>query len=923
MEQNKTLSLLNELKSHPDKLLLNHIENVGNLSKKIVGSKILNLDKFVDAETLKDISYLIGVTHDFGKATEFFQEYIKEYDEKKKWKLKNKPETHHAFLSSLFTYYVVKDYLSRKDLVEKEYYNYLPLISFFVVKRHHGNLDNASDETYDCTADDDDENFKIIKKQIDAINFNELNTAYKKLCFSYEININDFKDNYNKIVDDINTKQKRLIRRLDNENTLFYYFTTLLLYSVLLDADKTDAANLKSIERKDVDKDVVDKYKKNKFGGLDETNKKSKINEIRENIYNEVISSVDDLNLDKDKILSLNVPTGTGKTLTSLSFALKLRERLKKEKGFSPRIIYSLPFLSIIDQNSDVFSNVLDNPTTDILLKHHHLSDIAYKTENEFENVEIGKDIGKSLLLIEGWNSEIIVTTFIQFFHSFITNRNRAVRKFHNISNSIVILDEVQAIPHKYWLLLKKAIKFFAEYFNTYFVFVTATQPLIFDERENEIKSLIKNKEEYFKIFDRVDLIPNLVPLDIEKFKEELKKDILQNPDNDFLIVMNTINSSKDIYTFIKNELNGNENTKIYYLSTNIIPKERLNRIKQIKEKTKERKIIVSTQLIEAGVDIDVDVVYRDFAPLDSINQVAGRCNRNFGDKKGQVKIFILTEKEKTKKYYSYIYDPFITGKTEDVFKEMEIPAINEPKQINEPKFLELNNSYFEKVKSGASKDISNEILKSIKELNFEEISQFKLIEEEPYKVDVFVEVDDKYLFGWDDADKNSKELIKFLKDDLNVKPIENLIITKSEDNQTINVTNKNNNCNLINIKLNKTEKKASLEIICGKTYEYILKEENGKLNIYDDEAKKVLQKYKEIMDNDKLKGFEKKNEFIKIKKDFYDYVISVDKKEVESLSPLIEDQLLYIPNDKLKYWYKLDTGFDPSPDASFNSRCL
>ncbi|MDI6730323.1 MAG: CRISPR-associated helicase Cas3', partial [Candidatus Altarchaeum sp.] len=851
MEQNKTSSLLNELKSHPDKSLFNHIENVGNLSKKILESKILNLDNFIDAETLKDISYLIGITHDFGKATKFFQEYIKEYDEKKKGKLKNKPETHHAFLSSLFTYYVVKEYVSRKNLVEKEFYKYFPIISFFVVKKHHGNLNNnASDETYYCPVDDNDENFKIIKKQIDAINFNELNAIYKKLCFSYEINISDFKDNYNKIVDEINTKQKRLIRKLDDENTLFYYFTTLLLYSVLLDADKTDAGNLKFIERRNIPTDVVDNYKNLKF-----RKSKNKIDEIRENIYNEVVSSVNELNLANDKILSLNVPTGTGKILTSLSFALKLRERLRTEKRFTPRIIYSLPFLSIIDQNSDVFNDVLDNPTTDILLKHHHLSDIIYKIknhnssnsnkntnkfsdithktgnefeeielENEFENVELEKDIGKSLLLIEGWNSEVIVTTFMQFFHSFITNINRAIRKFHNISNSIVILDEVQTIPHKYWLLLKEAIKFFAEYFNTYFIFVTATEPLIFDEREKEIKSLIKNKEKYFKNFDRVDLIPNLTPLDIEKFKEELKKDIFQNPDKDFLVVMNTIDSSKKIYNFIKSELDTDKNTKIYYLSTSIVPTERLKRIKEIKEKTKERKIIISTQLIEAGVDIDVDVVYRDFAPFDSINQIAGRCNRNFrnfGDKKGQVKIFVLTEKEKTKKYCSYIYDSFITTKTNEVFKKNEIQVTNEPKPITEPKFLELNNSYFEKVKSGMSDDESNKILKSIKKLNFEEISKFKLIEEDHYKVDVFVEVDDK--------------------------------------------------------------------------------------------AKEVIQKYNDIRNNDKLKGFEKKNEFLKIKKDFYDYIISVDEKKAEDLSPLIDNQLLYVSNKDLKDWYKPDTGFDPS----------
>lgn len=397
MEQEITSSLLNELKSHPDKSLFNHLENVGNLSKRILESKKLNLDNFVDFETIRYISYSVGITHDFGKATNFFQEYLNEEDETKKLKLKNKPETHHSFLSAIYTYYIVKRYLSKRNLESKAYYSYLPFISFLVVKRHHGNIDNAYDEVYDF----DEEKFEVIEKQMNGIDFSKVNTSYKNIYFDgLIIGIKGFKNTWIEIVNEINSKQnKKLIGRLADGNTLFYYFTTLLLYSVLLDADKTDASNLKLFERKDIANDIVDKYKKERFGSLDETNKKSKINEIRENIYEEVISSVIELNLDNDKLFSLNVPTGTGKTLTSLSFALKLKERLRKEKGVRPRIIYSLPFLSIIDQNSDVFADVLNNPSTDILLKHHHLSDIAYKTEDEFENVELEKDISKSLLL--------------------------------------------------------------------------------------------------------------------------------------------------------------------------------------------------------------------------------------------------------------------------------------------------------------------------------------------------------------------------------------------------------------------------------------------------------------------------------------------------------------------------------------------
>jgi len=805
MTEGKKISfLLNELKSHPDKLLFTHLRNVGNISKQILESKKLNVDDLVNFKTLKDISYLIGITHDFGKATAFFQQYINEKNETKRNKLKNKPETHHAFISSLFTYAVVKNYLSKREYLKKEYYKYLPIISFLIVKRHHGNLDNALDETYDCCIDDK-QKFEVVTKQAIAIDLEKLNAIYATLCYDYEIDIKDFMNSYKEIAIEINTQQKRLIRNLDENSSLFYYFIEVLFYSILLDADKTDAANLKPIKRRDIPTNIVDNYKKLKFGKPE-----NKINRIRENIYGEVISGVDEVNLDRDKILSLNVPTGTGKTLTSLSFALKLRERLNKEKGFSPRIIYSLPFLSIIDQNSDVFNDVLNNPTTDIFLKHHHLSDITYTREDEFEDVEIEKDISKRLLLIEGWNSEIIITTFMQFFYSFISSKNRAIRKFHNIVNSIVILDEVQAIPHKYWLLLKEAIRFFAERFNAYFLFVTATQPLIFNEKENEITPLIKNRAEYFEMFDRVDLVAKLDPLDIEDFEKELKQNLLRNPQKDFLVVMNTINSSKQVYDFLKQNIDELENSTIYYLSTNIVPKERLKRIKEIKEKIKERKIIVSTQLIEAGVDIDVDIVYRDFAPLDSINQVAGRCNRNFGDDKGTVKVFTLREKENSKEYYKYIYGAFITEKTRNVFGKLETQ-----KSISESTFLELNNSYFEKVKEGMSNDESNDILNNIKELKFANLSEFKLIEETPYKVDIFVEVDKK--------------------------------------------------------------------------------------------AGDIWQNYQEIITDEKFKGFERKNRFLKIKKDFYDYVISVYKNDMEWPVP---GEINYIGKKDLENCYNRETGF-------------
>jgi len=138
-----------ELKSHPDKLLRYHLHQVGELSKKTVKDKSLNID---DVDLLEDAAYLIGITHDLGKATEYFQDYINETDEKKKKSLKAKDITHHGLLSAFFTYAVIKEYLSQTKRTG-ELAEYLPIMSFLAVKRHHGNLLNAMDEIKGVDAD--------------------------------------------------------------------------------------------------------------------------------------------------------------------------------------------------------------------------------------------------------------------------------------------------------------------------------------------------------------------------------------------------------------------------------------------------------------------------------------------------------------------------------------------------------------------------------------------------------------------------------------------------------------------------------------------------------------------------------------------------------------------------------------------------
>lgn len=781
-----------ELLSHPQKSLRMHLEGVAELSKQTIATKTLDFPD-IDSTTLEDITYILGVCHDFGKSTYFFQEYIRETNDNHKLKLKNKPQTRHGLISAIFTYFVLKKYLSKKN----EELWYLAIFGYLIVKRHHGNLKNPVDEILSLR---DDEIIDVLVEQAKFIDDQKVLDVYDGLLS--DIDINDFLDKIKQISNEIRKNKRKFTRFLKEQDSVYYYILFQFLYSGLINADKSDASGLVASTRHEISPILIDKYKQLK--GWD--NSDDKMGQIRNIIYSDVVSHVESLNLN-NKIYSLNVPTGTGKTLTSFSLALKLREKIKNQLDFEPKIIYSLPFLSVIDQNYSVFEDVFKSvygsePTTDVLLKHHHLTDVFYSTDDD----EFKDD--KAQFMIEGWNSEIIVTTFIQMFHTMISRRNRSLRKFHNLANSIIILDEVQSIPHEYWLLLKKLLSAISRHFNTYFIFVTATQPLIFDEQEGEISELVENKNHYFEQFDRIELQYNPDTMHIEDFKNHVSRDIEDNGDKDFLIVLNTINSTKELYEHLLSQ--NFMNTEYYYLSTNIIPKKRLEKIQDIKRDSKSRKVIISTQLIEAGVDIDVDIVYRDMATLDSINQVAGRCNRNYtGDEKGIVKI--VTLRDDRQEYHRYIYSGFLIDKTKEVLKGV--------KTIPENQFLNLNNQYFKNVKGAQSNDNSNNLLGYLSNLRFETLQKdFHLIENGYEKMGVFIELD---------AD-----------------------------------------------------------------------------------AKNIWQKYQFICKmNNPLK---RKNEFLTIKKQFYEYVISVS---IDKAKPLLDEDtgIGYVSNDELELWYDKETGFFPN----------
>lgn len=287
---------------------------------------------------------------------------------------------------------------------------------------------------------------------------------------------------------------------------------------------------------------------------------------------------------------------------------------------------------------------------------------------------------------------------------------------------------------------------------------MTATQPLIFKEHQ-EIKPLA-NKEKYIKAFNRFTYKFNLEPTDFEDFKELIWNKIISEPEKNIMVVLNTISASQDLYNYIKNRIDEKifieddgvaytDKLQIMNISTLIIPKHRLKRINKIKNNQEKRSIIITTQVIEAGVDISVDLIYRDLAPLDSIVQTAGRCNRSNEKTKGSVEIVNLKD-DNGKQYYSYIYNSVLINATVDV--------INKNNQVEEHEFnLQSVPNYYKFVSERGSQDKSVNIISNLEKLNFSYIkNEFRLIENFE-KTDVFIEVDEEAKEVW----KRYEEIIK------------------------------------------------------------------------------------------------------------------------------------------------------------------
>lgn len=387
------------------------------------------------------------------------------------------------------------------------------------------------------------------------------------------------------------------------------------------------------------------------------------------------------------------------------------------------------------NQIKDILDNTIDelNQIYDKYLEGKNIEAFLNWLEDESNLKSIKKEFRKKKYNIydarfcfENWQSKIISTTFVQLLNTiFKIGKNSIVNRFHRLANSVIILDEVQAIDDKYYKIISEFISIMARQYNCYIILVTATMPMLLDTID-----LIEDKEKYFRKLNRINIINNSESeITLDEFEDIVLEDILENKDKSFLIVLNTVKSSKNIYKYLKE----NTDRDIIYLSTEIYPKLRLEKINKIKNRNKKY-VVVSTQLIEAGVDIDMDIVYRDFSTLDSINQTAGRANRNGVGGKGIVKLYKIVDNDR--RICNYIYPRYLLNATEEVLDGKYI--------IEEKDIYDCNKEYFLKVKNRLSNDTSDELLDLIPKLQFKKFrDKFELIENDEFRrVDIIVNAD-------------------------------------------------------------------------------------------------------------------------------------------------------------------------------------
>ncbi len=540
---------------------------------------------------LEKTAEIAGCLHDIGKLTSTFNDYIHGDNSCKRG------EIDHSFAGAKYL---------RELSLQSDDANLRKTASLIgrVILSHHGLhdwMDEEGKDIYSCRTEKEQYYSEILA-----------NFQTSELSDELEQKLND-------AVCEVKTVRAELRKMAGDSKEQFAFYLGMLerlLQSILIDADRTDTADFMSDARTELDFDTDQLWKEMEVR-LEEklrafSSRTDAVSERRRSISDRCAA----FSSNNAGICKLIVPTGGGKTLSSLRFAVKNARKYHKKK-----IIYIAPFMSILEQNSDEIGSIAGEGA---FLEHHSdmLAEIAEAKDalHEYE------------LRTEKWDSPVIATTMVQFLNALFSGKSSAVRRMHKLSEAVIIIDEVQSIPLKCVYLFDLAMNFLSRVCKSTIVLCSATQPP-FEELQKFPLLLDKNASmtgetaEDFEAFRRTELIyaekkggwsyDEAAGFCAEKFAEH----------GNLLLIVNTKAAAMELYKRLRNT----EHAHVFHLSTNMCPAHRRSCIRDMKEKLEARSpvICVTTQLIEAGVDISFGCVVRSLAGMDNAVQAAGRCNRH------------------------------------------------------------------------------------------------------------------------------------------------------------------------------------------------------------------------------------------------------------------------------------------------------
>lgn len=573
-------------------------------------------------DCLKNLARVIAVLHDAGKLRPEFQQYMEEILEKGEEAYRQQID--HATAGGR-----IAENIAGNVLVSK--------IVATAVYSHHGLqdcIDMSTGKTLSEIRRERDISFEMAEERYFSICDKEVLTEWL-LKAHHEVK---------KIQQDIKAMTVRYGEKGKYGNTDFFLgMYERLLISVLIDSDWTDSASFSE------DRTLPERMTKEQIKGIwaemilnFDSHMDSLILEKEKSLLDGYRHEISDLCYQasrfRERLYRLTVPTGAGKTLSSLRFALHHAKEFEKQ-----HIFYVAPFNSILEQNAEEIRKAVGSEGN--VLEHH--CNVVYEDEKQQQNYK---------KLTERWDCPVIVTTAVQMLNTLFSGQKSSIRRMYNLCNSVIIFDEVQAFPLKCTELFSLAVNFLTEFCNTTVVLCSATQPSLAEREENNILrcwEMAGDIHQYMEAFRRVEIedTRDLIPggMSIEQ-AARFTLDSIEDRDS-VLVIMNTKTAAKNLYEALKKE--GGDAYELYHLSANMCPEHRSDKLNEIRKILKDKKnvpnkkklICVSTQLIEAGVDVSFGCVIRALAGLDSIIQAAGRCNRHKeNDKLGKVYIIQMSK---------------------------------------------------------------------------------------------------------------------------------------------------------------------------------------------------------------------------------------------------------------------------------------